>query len=125
LLWDFCWPRWPVQSRRPLHIPRIDHPTMLAAFHAIAKTGLPCAIHNEDQELVEKLTAEARAAGRTDPIMHCRTRPPLADSPGAPGAVPNAARARSAKTTPVRGVRRLRRSGTGTRLRADGRGGRR
>ncbi len=63
-----------------IRFPRIDHPTMLAAFHAIAKTGLPCAIHNEDQELVETLTAEARAAGRTDPIMHCRTRPPLAES---------------------------------------------
>jgi allantoinase len=63
-----------------VRFPRIDHPTMLAAFQAIAKTGLPCAIHNEDQELVEKLTAEARAAGRTDPIMHCRTRPPLAES---------------------------------------------
>ena len=63
-----------------VRFPRIDHPTMLAAFREIAKTGLPCAIHNEDQELVETLTAEARAAGRTDPIMHCRTRPPLAES---------------------------------------------
>ncbi len=63
-----------------VRFPRIDHPTMLAAFHQIARTGLPCAIHNEDQELVEKLTAEARASGRTDPIMHCRTRPPLAES---------------------------------------------
>jgi allantoinase len=63
-----------------VRFPRIDHPTMLAAFRAIAKTGLPCAIHNEDQELVETLTAEAHAAGRTDPIMHCRTRPPLAES---------------------------------------------
>src|SRR4051794_2522334 len=63
-----------------VRFPRIDHPTMLAAFHAIAKTGLPCAIHNEDQELVETLTAEAKAAGRTDPIMHARTRPPLAES---------------------------------------------
>ena len=63
-----------------VRFPRIDHPTMLAAFAAIAKTGLPVAIHNEDQELVESLTAEARAAGRTDPIMHCRTRPPLAET---------------------------------------------
>ncbi|MSP00187.1 MAG: allantoinase [Acetobacteraceae bacterium] len=63
-----------------VRFPRIDHPTMLAAFREIAKTGLPVAIHNEDQELVEKLTAEARAAGRVDPIMHCRTRPPLAES---------------------------------------------
>ena len=63
-----------------VRFPRIDHPTMLAAFRAIAKTGLPVAIHNEDQELVETLTAEARAAGRTEPIMHCRTRPPLAET---------------------------------------------
>ncbi len=63
-----------------VRFPRIDHPTMLAAFAAIAKTGLPVAIHNEDQELVESLTAQARDAGRTDPIMHCRTRPPLAET---------------------------------------------
>ena len=64
----------------PVRFPRIDHPTMVAAFAEIAKTGLPVAIHNEDQELVERLTAEAKAAGRTDPIMHCHTRPALAES---------------------------------------------
>ena len=63
-----------------VRFPRIDHPTMLAAFREIAKTGLMCAIHNEDQELVLRLTEEAKAAGRTDPIMHARTRPPLAES---------------------------------------------
>ncbi len=63
-----------------VRFPRIDHPTMVAAFHEIARTGLMVAIHNEDQELVVKLTEQARAAGRTDPIMHCRTRPPLAES---------------------------------------------
>jgi allantoinase len=64
----------------PVRFPRIDHPTMVAAFAEIGKTGLPVAIHNEDQELVERLTAAAKAEGRTDPIMHCRTRPPLAES---------------------------------------------
>ncbi len=63
-----------------VRFPRIDHPTMVAAFAEIAKTGLPVAVHNEDQELVERLTAEAKAAGRTDAIMHCRTRPPLAET---------------------------------------------
>ena len=63
-----------------VRFPRIDHPTMVAAFREIAKTGLPVAVHNEDQELVERLTAEARAAGKTDAIMHCRTRPPLAET---------------------------------------------
>ena len=60
--------------------PRIDHPTMHAAFAEIARTGLPVAVHNEDQELVEHLTAAARAAGRTAPIEHARTRPPLAET---------------------------------------------
>jgi allantoinase len=63
-----------------VRFPRIDHPTMLAAFREIARTGLPVAIHNEDQELVEMLTAQARAAGQTEAIMHCRTRPPLAET---------------------------------------------
>jgi allantoinase len=60
--------------------PRIDHPTMLRAFAAIAPSNLMVAIHNEDQELVERLTEEAKAAGRTDPIMHARTRPPITES---------------------------------------------
>jgi len=63
-----------------VRFPRIDHPTMHAAFAAIARTGLPVAVHNEDQELVEQLTAAARAAGRTHPIEHARTRPPLAET---------------------------------------------
>ena len=64
----------------PVRFPRIDHPTMLATFTEIAKTGLPVCVHNEDQELVEHLTATARAAGQTHPIMHARTRPPLAET---------------------------------------------
>ena len=63
-----------------LRFPRIDHPTMVAAFTEIAKTGLPVAVHNEDQELVERLTEAARASGETHPIMHARTRPPLAET---------------------------------------------
>ncbi|MGI4945353.1 MAG: dihydroorotase [Janthinobacterium lividum] len=64
----------------PVRFPRIDHPTMVEAFAAIARTGVPVSVHNEDQELVERLTAQARAAGQTDAIMHCRTRPPLAET---------------------------------------------
>ncbi len=64
----------------PVRFPRIDRPTMIEAFATIARTGLPVSVHNEDQELVERLTAEARAAGQTEAIMHCRTRPPLAET---------------------------------------------
>lgn len=63
-----------------VRFPRIDHPTMVEAFARIARTGLPVAVHNEDQELVERLTADARAAGNTGAIWHARTRPPLAET---------------------------------------------
>ena len=63
-----------------VRFPRIDHPTMVEAFRAIAATGLPVSVHNEDQELVERLTAAAREAGETHAIMHARTRPPLAET---------------------------------------------
>ncbi len=63
-----------------VRFPRIGHAEMVEAFAEIAKTGLPVSVHNEDQELVEHLTAEALEAGRTDAIMHCRTRPPLAET---------------------------------------------
>lgn len=64
----------------PVRFPRIDHPTMVAAFREIAKTKLMVAIHNEDQEIVVRLTEEAKAAGNTSPIWHCRTRPPLCET---------------------------------------------
>jgi allantoinase len=64
----------------PVRFPRIDHPTMVEAFAAIAATGRPVSVHNEDQELVETLTARARAARQGAPIMHARTRPPLAET---------------------------------------------
>ncbi|GIX08401.1 dihydroorotase family protein [Elioraea sp.] len=60
--------------------PRIDHLEMERAFALIAETGLMVALHNEDQEIVVGLTAAAQASGRTDPIMHCRTRPPLCEN---------------------------------------------
>jgi allantoinase len=63
-----------------VRFPRIDHATMVDAFTLIADTGLPVAVHNEDQELVERLSADARAAGNTSAIWHARTRPPLAET---------------------------------------------
>ena len=63
-----------------VRFPRIDGPLMRRAFAEIATTNLMVAVHNEDQELVESLTAEAKAAGRRDPIQHCITRPPLAEN---------------------------------------------
>ena len=64
----------------PVRFPRIDPARMLAAFTEIAQTGLPVALHNEDQELVDRLVQQANAAGETAAIMHCRTRPPVSET---------------------------------------------
>lgn len=63
----------------PVRFPRIDHGEMREAFAEIARTGRMAAIHNEDQEIVTRLIAAAKAAGRTGPEMHAATRPPLAE----------------------------------------------
>ncbi|MCC7281265.1 MAG: amidohydrolase family protein [Acetobacteraceae bacterium] len=63
-----------------VRFPRISPQEMTLAFGLIGETGIPVALHNENQELVESLTEEAKAAGRTDPIQHARTRPPLAEN---------------------------------------------
>lgn len=63
-----------------VRFPRIAPSEMTLAFSAIAETGIPVALHNENQELVEALTAAAKSAGRTDAIQHARTRPPLAEN---------------------------------------------
>jgi allantoinase len=63
-----------------VRFPRIAPIEMTLAFSLISETGLPVALHNENQELVEALTAEARQAGATSPIQHARTRPPLAEN---------------------------------------------
>ncbi|MFN6955628.1 MAG: dihydroorotase [Acetobacteraceae bacterium] len=62
-----------------VRFPRIDHAEMREAFEEIARTGRMAAIHNEDQEIVARLIAEAKARGQTGPEMHAATRPPLAE----------------------------------------------
>jgi allantoinase len=63
-----------------VRFPRIPHDELVRAFSLIAETGVPVALHNEDQELVESLSAAARASGLTDPIQHARTRPPITEN---------------------------------------------
>lgn len=59
--------------------PRIEPLDMLAALKVIAGTGLPVAIHQENQEMVERLIRELRAEGRTTGADHARSRPPIVE----------------------------------------------
>jgi dihydropyrimidinase/allantoinase len=46
----------------------------------IAKTGLPNAIHAEDQDLIEVLTNELQEAGRLDPMAYIESRPNVTEA---------------------------------------------
>jgi len=64
----------------PVRFPRIPDGEMLAAFRRIAATGRLVAVHCENQDIVDRAVAAARAAGDTGPLAHCRTRPPVSET---------------------------------------------
>ncbi len=49
-------------------------------FSVIADEGLPCLIHAENQNIVDRGSAEAKRLGRTDPLAHCEFRPAIAEA---------------------------------------------
>jgi len=64
----------------PVRFPRIPDGELVAAFRRIAATGLPVAVHAENQDIVDRAIALSRAAGLTEPLAHCRSRPPVAET---------------------------------------------
>ena len=64
----------------PVRFPRIPDGEMLEAFRRIAATGRYVAVHCENQDIVDRAVAAARAAGDTGPLAHCRTRPPVSET---------------------------------------------
>ena len=49
------------------------------ALQAVAGTGLAAAVHAEDAWLIDRLSADARAAGENGPRSHGRARPPIVE----------------------------------------------
>jgi allantoinase len=52
-----------------------DTKSLYRAFGWIAQTGLPCAVHSEDDDLIEERTAELRVRGEVGPAAHHDSRP--------------------------------------------------
>ena len=52
----------------------VDNPSLFAALQRITPTGLPVAIHCEDNALIEAFTEALRAAGDTSPTAHEKSR---------------------------------------------------
>ncbi len=64
----------------PVRFPRIPDGELLAAFRRIAAVDLPVAVHCENQDIADRGVAEERAVGRTDPMAHGRSRPPVSET---------------------------------------------
>jgi allantoinase len=64
----------------PVRFPRIAPADMLEAFRIVAPSGLACGVHNENQEMVDRLARELQARGITGPQAHGLSRPPIAEA---------------------------------------------
>ena len=60
-------------------IPAPDDGMMLDGLREIAETGLRIGFHAENNEIMQHLIRKFKAAGRTDPLAHVDSRPPLAE----------------------------------------------
>jgi allantoinase len=75
-----CAFKFSTYESHPTRFPRIAPTDMLAAFKTVAPTGLACGVHNENQEMVDRLQQELQDAGRTDPKAHGESRPSIAET---------------------------------------------
>lgn len=64
----------------PQRFPRIPPQIMHACFAAVARRGLMCGVHNEDDEVVRAAMAAVRASGDTSYLAHGRSRPPYSET---------------------------------------------
>jgi len=60
--------------------PAVDTSTLHWAMSIIAETGLPYALHAEDNNLVQSGLKRLQDSGRTDPMAHAESRPPLVEA---------------------------------------------
>ena len=119
----------------------VDDETLFRTMQVARETGALVMVHAENGDAIDVLVKEAIAEGKTDPIWHARTRPPITEGEatnraiqlarvaGAPlyvvhvsckEAIDPIARARSA-TTGRRGARRARSTCSSTRRRSSSR----
>lgn len=59
--------------------PRLDDPGMLDCLATLAELEIPLIVHAENDELLSAGLARMEATGRTDPIAHAESRPPLVE----------------------------------------------
>ncbi len=67
----------------PVRFPRIPDGRLYEAFQEIAKTGLPVAAHQENQEIVFAEADAFQTRGDVSPVDHALSRPPVAEAEAA------------------------------------------
>lgn len=65
----------------PNRFPRISDAELLNVFSAAAANDLPVCVHAENDEIIRALIGQLRDEG-SDPLAHCRSRPPVAETLG-------------------------------------------
>ncbi len=63
--------------------PRVPDGQLYEGFQEIARHGLPVAAHQENQEIIDQLTARLLPAAEADALSHARSRPPAAEAEAA------------------------------------------
>ena len=59
--------------------PRATDPILLETFEFLAGKDIPYGIHAENEDMMQAGIARMQAAGRTDPLAHAESRPPLVE----------------------------------------------
>ncbi|MFW6075192.1 MAG: dihydroorotase, partial [Chloroflexota bacterium] len=60
--------------------PNIDDATMLDTFEMLAGTDIPFGLHCESDDLLQAGLKRMQESGRTDPLAHAESRPPLVET---------------------------------------------
>jgi allantoinase len=60
--------------------PAVDVDKLYTAMQIVAETGLPYALHAEDDVMLSAGLKRTQGAGRTDPLAHADSRPPIVEA---------------------------------------------
>lgn len=64
----------------PVRFPRMEDEVLWKILPGLATSGIPVGFHAENDRIIEALIEDARNSGRTQPMDHCRTRPPVTET---------------------------------------------
>jgi allantoinase len=64
----------------PERFPRINDDVLLDLLPRIAETGLAVGFHAENDVIIEALISRFKSEGKTYPMAHCETRPPISET---------------------------------------------